>query len=94
VIDATGRAEVERVKSGPRTAADIEADIERARQQLAATLDQIAERVAPKNVAKRGLVRTREQFVYTDGTPRTERIIIMATVAGLFIGFMIYRRTH
>ena len=37
-----------------RTPAEIEADIERTRLRLQGTVDAIAERVSPSNVARRG----------------------------------------
>jgi Protein of unknown function (DUF3618) len=75
-----------------RTPEEIEADIERAREQLAQTLDLIADRVSPKNVAKRSADRTREQFVYSDGTMRTERIVAAVAVVSLVLGFLLWRR--
>ena len=38
-----------------RTPAEIEADIERTRARLAGTVDAIAEKVKPANVARRGV---------------------------------------
>ena len=37
-------------------------EIERTREDLARTVDQLADRVSPANVAKRALDRAREQF--------------------------------
>ncbi|MEV0661076.1 DUF3618 domain-containing protein [Actinomadura luteofluorescens] len=39
----------------------LEREIERSRQQLARTIDELAERVNPKNVAQRGAERLKEE---------------------------------
>jgi hypothetical protein len=63
----------------PRTPEQIEAEIERARAQLAGTLDEIVDRVKPANVARRTGDQVRAQFVDPDtGQPRMERILPIA----------------
>jgi hypothetical protein len=72
-----------------RTPAQIEAEIERTRQRLAVTVDAIADRVRPANVARRTVDAAKAQFVEPDGTLRTTRVAVLTVgvlaVAGLFI---------
>lgn len=75
------------VNAAPRTPQEIEADIERARTNLAATLDELVDRVKPANVARRTSDKVRAQFVDTDtGAPRMERI---APIAGGVVGLVV-----
>jgi hypothetical protein len=68
---------------GNRTPDALVRDIEEARDRLAVTIDEIVERVHPKNVAKRTLGRVRSRFVNDDGSPKLENI---APVAGGIVG--------
>ncbi|NUU21116.1 MAG: DUF3618 domain-containing protein [Streptomycetaceae bacterium] len=82
---ANGAAEAEG-KSAARSPQEIEAEIERARTNLAATLDELVDRVKPANVARRTSEKVRAQFVDSDtGAPRVERI---APVAGAAVGLV------
>lgn len=51
----------ETARTEPRTPTQVEADIERTRSRLAGTIDQIADRVNPRNVAQRGVDRVRQE---------------------------------
>jgi hypothetical protein len=68
---------------GNRTPDALVRDIEEARDRLAVTIDQIVERVHPKNAAKRTLGKVKSRFVNEDGSPRLENI---APVAGGIVG--------
>jgi hypothetical protein len=66
-------------------------EIERTRENLARTIDQLADRVSPANVAHRALDRVREQL------QRPEARIAGGAVAGLAVlGVAVYliRRRH
>lgn len=83
-VDGSAEAEV---NSKPRTPQQIEAEIELARTNLAATLDELVDRVKPANVARRTSAKVRAQFVDTDtGAPRMERI---APIAGAVVGLVV-----
>jgi Protein of unknown function (DUF3618) len=69
--------------AGNRTPDALVRDIEEARDRLAVTIDQIVERVHPKNAAKRTLGKVKSRFVNDDGSPRLENI---APVAGGIVG--------
>ncbi|MCF2532328.1 DUF3618 domain-containing protein [Yinghuangia sp. KLBMP8922] len=84
---ANGAAGAAAKPAPPRTPQQIEADIEAARSNLAATLDELVDRVKPANVARRTGDKVRAQFVDPDtGAPRTERIV---PVAGAFVGVVV-----
>jgi hypothetical protein len=70
-----------------RTPAEIEADIERTRARLADTVDAIAERVKPANVARR-------TFVDDDGNLRVHRIAVLAVVVAGVAGLLRWRRSR
>jgi len=56
-----------------RSPAEIEADIEQARQRLADTLDELTERLSPRAVLRRGNSVVRGAFVAEDGSVRKDR---------------------
>jgi hypothetical protein len=80
--------------ASPRTAAQIEADIERTRSQLAGTVDAIAQRVKPANVARRTAESTKARFVDSDGSLRTTRVAAVAGVVLVVVALMLRRRSH
>jgi hypothetical protein len=70
-----------------RTPAEIEADIERTRARLADTVDAIAERVKPANVARRA-------FVDADGKLQVQRVAVLAAVVAGAAGLIFWRRSR
>ena len=74
-----------------RTPAEIEAEIERTRLRLAGTVDAIADRVKPGNVARRGAEAARSQVVDERGQPRTARIAALAGAA-VAVGVVLFWR--
>ena len=70
-----------------RTPAEIEADIERTRARLADTVDAIAERVKPANVARR-------TFVDDHGNLRVQRIAVLVVVVAGVAGLLRWRRSR
>ena len=77
-----------------RTPAEIEAEIERTRQRLAGTVDAIAERVSPANVARRGAESAKAQVVDERGQIRTGRVAGIAAAAVAVVGFLAWRRNR
>lgn len=78
---------------GARTPAQIEAEIRRTRQRLARNVDQIADRVKPANVARRGADSARAQLVDGNGHVRTDRLgAVVAVVAA--VGVLLWRRSR
>lgn len=80
--------------AGPRSPQQIEAEIERARANLAVTLDELVDRVKPANVAKRTADQIRAQFVDPDtGAPRMDRIApVVGGVAGALALVIVVKR--
>ncbi len=78
----------------PKSPAELEADIESTRERLAGTIDAIADRVAPANIAKRARDRLRAQFVEPDGALRTQRVLIVAAGVAVVVGLAVWRRTR
>ena len=75
-------------------AARLEAQIEAARDQLAVTIDQIADRVAPSNVAAEAKSKARSIVVNPDGSLKKDRVIKIAAVAGIILAIGAWRRYH
>jgi hypothetical protein len=75
------------------TPAQIETDIEATRLRLASTVDAIAERVSPANVAHRAVDRLKAQVVDDQGSLRKDRVAIIGGVGLAVIGLMIWRRS-
>jgi len=74
--------------------ARLEAQIEQARNNLAVTIDQIAERVAPANVAAEAKSKARSIVVNPDGSLKKDRVIKIAAVAGIVLALGVWRRYH
>jgi hypothetical protein len=77
-----------------RTPAEIEADIEATRERLAGTVDAIAEKVSPKNVARRGAESAKLQVVDDQGNPRAVRLAALAVGVAAVVGFLLWRRSR
>jgi hypothetical protein len=90
-VEETVVARGEALESGAPTAR-LEAQIEAARNNLAETIDQIAERVAPANVAAEAKSKARSIVVNSDGSLKKDRVIKIAAVAGIVIAIGAWRR--
>jgi Protein of unknown function (DUF3618) len=77
-----------------RTPAEIEAEIERTRARLAGTVDAIAERVKPANIARRALDSAKAQVVNADGSLRPGRVAVLAVVVAGTAGLLLWRRSR
>jgi hypothetical protein len=77
-----------------RTPAEIEADIERTRERLAGTVDAIADRVKPVNVARRAADSAKAQVVDADGNLRVQRVAVLAVVVAGAAGLFLWRRSR
>jgi hypothetical protein len=75
-----------------RSPAQIEADIAEARERLAGTVDEIAERVKPANVAKKGKESAKAQVVDPDtGALRMERVAVVGAVVAFYVALKVWR---
>jgi Protein of unknown function (DUF3618) len=77
-----------------RTPAEIEADIERTRARLQGTVDAIAERVSPANLARRQAAAARAQVFEPDGSLRTVRVVALAAGVATVVGLLLWRRSR
>lgn len=77
-----------------RTPAEIEADIERTRARLSETVDAIAERVKPANVARRGADSMKAQVVDDRGGLRVGRVAVLAVAVGAAVALVAWRRSR
>lgn len=77
---------------GTGQTARLEAQIAAARTELAASIDQIAERVAPANVAAEAKSKAKAVVVNSDGSWKKDRVIKIAAVAGIVLAIGAWRR--
>lgn len=77
-----------------RTPAEIEAEIERTRARLAGTVDAIAERVKPANVARRGVESAKAAVVDERGELRPDRVAAAAVAVAAVVGLLVWRRSQ
>lgn len=76
----------------PRSPDQIERDIEATRERLAATVDELATRVKPKNLARQAGESARAQVVDPSGALRTDRVAVIAVLGMLFAALVLLRR--
>lgn len=77
----------------PRTPEEIEDDIERTRVRLAGTVDAIADRVKPANVARRGVESAKAQVVDEQGNLRVERVAALSVAVAGLVGLILWRKS-
>ncbi len=70
----------------------LEAQIEAARDQLASTIDAIADKVAPANVAAKAKSRARGVVVNPDGSLKKDRVVKIAAIAAVVLAVGAWRR--
>ena len=75
-----------------RTPAQIEADIEQTRLRLQGTVEAIAERVRPANVARRAAQAAQAQVLEADGSLRTARVVVLGGAVVALVGLLAWRR--
>ena len=75
-----------------RTAAEIEADIERTRQRLQGTVDAIAERVSPANAARRKVAAAKAKVIDPETGLRTARVVALSAGLLAVVGLIVWRR--
>jgi hypothetical protein len=70
------------------------AEIEATRARLAGTVDAIAYRVKPANVARRGVESAKAQVVDEGGNLRAARVAVLAAAVAGAVGLVLWRRSH
>ncbi|MBD8868406.1 DUF3618 domain-containing protein [Nocardioides donggukensis] len=76
----------------PRTPAEIEADIERQREQLAETVDALHDRLDVKGRARDKAAEVRHRATTDGGSPRPELVAGAVGVVVLVVGLVVWRR--
>jgi hypothetical protein len=79
---------------GAGGAETLEAKIERSREELAASIDAIAVKVAPKNVASAAKAKARGIVVDSEGNIKKDKAAVLGGIALAFVTFVVWRRFH
>lgn len=93
---AVQRKESKRRQPGPDELYD---QVERQREQVASTIDELLERAAPAALSERTREQVRDYFVTPEGEPRRESLIRVGIAAGCVLGgaavlWLLRRRFH
>ena len=78
-------------QASDRSVDQIAEDIEATRDRLAGTVDQIADRVSPKNVAERAKTSAKAQVIDPVTGPRYDRIGAAAGFVALIAAIRVWR---
>ena len=83
-------AEIEPKQESKQVSQDaLVADIERTRENLARTIDQISDRLSPANAARRAADRVRERVAAVDPVMAGGAVVV---VAGVTVAWLLLRR--
>ncbi len=82
------------VPKDQRSPAEIEADLYRTREHLSSTLDELSERLSPRDLARRGGLQVKGQFVdLPTGHMRTGRVAAVGGgLAGAVVAMILLRK--
>lgn len=89
MTDAQKTPEGAASRPAPRSADQIESDLDAARQRLAGTIETLSEKVKPENLAKEGMAKVKGIFFKPDGGVRVERV---AATAAVVVGTIVLRQ--
>ncbi|WP_151081860.1 DUF3618 domain-containing protein [Nocardioides cynanchi] len=78
--------------SDTRTTAEIEADIQRQRDHLADTVDQLSHKLDVKAQARERAARVQDRVTTSSGKPRPEIVAGAVAVVALVAGIVWWRR--
>ncbi len=76
----------------PRTADEIESDLDAVRTRLAGRIDDLEEYVSPKNIADREVQRVKGIFVDEYGGIKPDRVLVVVGIVAAVFGIGILRR--
>jgi Protein of unknown function (DUF3618) len=76
-----------------QTPEQIEADIERQREQLAATIDQLGAKLDVKSRVSAKVADLRVRATTADGKPRPEVLALAGAAMGLVVAYVVWRRS-
>jgi hypothetical protein len=76
----------------------LEAEIAARRERLATTIDELTQRVSPKNIIQRQTEAAKARFADVATTPegdlRVERLAVVVAVVAVVGGWLVYRRVR
>ena len=75
-----------------QTPEEIQAEIEQQREQLAGTLDALSEKLDVKSQAQAKVAQVKDRATTDTGRPRTEVLLIGATVVVVAVALVWWRR--
>ena len=75
------------------TPEEIQADIERQREQLAQTVDELGHKLDVKAQTREKVAEVKDRATTDTGKPRPELAVAVVAVAAL-VGLVIWRRSH
>ena len=80
--------------SNGTTPEQIEADIARQREELAATVTELQARLDVKSRAQQKAADLRERATTASGNPRPDLTVAVVAAAALVVGLVVWRRRH
>lgn len=85
--------EVQMEVKDTRSPAEIEADLDRTREHLSETLDELTERLSPRDLLRRGGLRVKYQLVSErTGEMRKQRLAVLLGAVSMMVGGMVALR--
>ena len=72
----------------------LEADIERQREELATTVNQLQAKLDVKARAQDKVIALKDRATTADGKPRPDLTIGVVAAVGLVVGLVVWRRRH
>lgn len=75
-----------------QTPEELQAEIEKQREQLAGTLDALSAKLDVKSQAQAKMAEVKGRATDADGRPRKELLVVGATVVVLTVAFVYWRR--
>ncbi|WP_210650777.1 DUF3618 domain-containing protein [Nocardioides sp. SYSU D00065] len=79
-------------QGGQKTPAEIEAEIEAQREQLAGTIDELAAKLDVKARARRKVASLKDSATTDDGTPRPEVLAAAGSLVAMAVVLLLWRR--
>jgi hypothetical protein len=80
--------------SNGTTPEQIEADIARQREELAATVTELQARLDVRSRAQQKAADLRERATTASGNPRPDLTVAVVAAAALVVGLVVWRRRH
>jgi hypothetical protein len=76
------------------TPEQIEADIERQREELATTVNELQAKLDVKTRARQGVADLKDRATTATGRPRPDLTVAATAAVAVVVGLMVWRRRH